>query len=58
MRCTIEQISLAFLKIEKISEAEPMNKLKLIRLFSLDAIAVISAVALCVILVTDPSLLG
>jgi hypothetical protein len=43
---------------EKNSEAEPMTKLKLIRLFSLDAIAVISAVALCVILVTDPSLLG
>lgn len=35
-----------------------MNKLKLIRLFSLDAIAVLSAVTLCVILVTDPSLLG
>lgn len=44
--------------ITNISEAEPMTKLKLIRLFSLDAIAVISAVALCVILVTDPSLLG
>ena len=35
-----------------------MNKLKLIRLFSLDVIAVLSAVALCVILITDPSLLG
>ena len=36
----------------------PMTKLKLRDLISLNTMAVLSAVVLCVILATDPSLLG
>ena len=35
-----------------------MNKIRLNRIFSLDAMAALSAIVLCVILVSDPSLLG
>ena len=35
-----------------------MNKLRLRDLLSLNTLAVLSAVVLCVILVTDPALLG
>ena len=35
-----------------------MTKIKIRDLFSLDTFAVLSAVMLCVVLVTDPSLLG
>lgn len=35
-----------------------MNKLRLRDLVSLNTLAVLSAVALCVVIVTDPALLG
>ncbi len=35
-----------------------MTKIKLRDLLSLDTLAVLSAIVLCVILVTDPTLLG